>query len=167
MAGPHGDEEASDGDRRRLAQRVDNSEARDAAEVAEFLSRPDVRIINWYRTDKNKKGAAFAHSKVFAVEGPAGQPSAVLAGSANLTRTGLSANVETMVEAIQEDRVAAFRQVIWLERQRWDVTDRVNEKARPMERGAAGAGCWSALVSAVLALARFGALGRHAPTMSL
>lgn len=101
------------------------------------------------------------------MEGPAGQPIAVLAGSANLTRTRLSANVETMVEAIQEDRVAAFRQVIWLERQGWDVTDRVIEKARPTEREAAWAGCLSALVSAALALARFAALGRHAPTISL
>ena len=59
---------------------MDNFEARDAAEAAEFISRPDVRILNWYRTDKNKKGAAIAHSKVFAVEGPEGQPIAVLAG---------------------------------------------------------------------------------------
>ena len=88
---------------------MDNFEARDAAEAAEFISRPDVRILNWYRTDKNKKGAAIAHSKVFAVEGPEGRSIAVLAGSANLTMTGLSANVETMVEAVQEDREAAFK----------------------------------------------------------
>ena len=36
---------------------MDNFEARDAAEAAEFILRPDVRILNWYRTDKNKKGA--------------------------------------------------------------------------------------------------------------
>ena len=35
---------------------MDNFEARDAAEAAEFISRPDVRILNWYRTGKNKKG---------------------------------------------------------------------------------------------------------------
>lgn len=144
---------------------MDNFEARDAAEAAEFISRPDVRILNWYRTGKNKKGAAIAHSKVFAVEGPTGKPIAVLAGSANLTMTGLNANVETMVEAVQKDREAAFKQVIWLERQAWDATDRVMEKARPKE--AAGAGCMPALVSAALALARYTVLGRHTPTASL
>ena len=146
---------------------MDNFEGRDAAEAAEFISRPDVRILNWYRTDKNKKGAAIAHSKVFAVEGPEGRPIAVLAGSANLTMAGLNANVETMVEAVQKDRDAAFKQVVWLERQGWDVTDRVKEKARPKEKEAAGAGCMPALVSAALALARFAILGRHTPTASL
>ena len=120
---------------------------------------PDVRILNWYRTDKNKKGAAIAHSKVFAVEGPEGRPVAVLAGSANLTMTGLSANVETMVEAVERDREAAFKQIIWLERQAWDATDRLMEKARPKEKEAAGAGCLPALVSAALALARSVVLG--------
>ncbi len=139
---------------------MDKFEARDAAEAAEFISRPDVRILNWYRTDKNKKGAAIAHSKVFAVEGPEGKPIAVLAGSANLTMTGLSANVETMVEAVQEDREAAFKQVVWLERQAWDATDRVLEKARPKEKETAGVGCMPALVSAAFALARFSVLGR-------
>lgn len=139
---------------------MDKFESRDAAEAAEFISRPDVRILNWYRTDKNKKGASIAHSKMFAVEGPEGRPIAVLAGSANLTMAGLSANVETMVEAIQEDREAAFKQVAWLERQAWDVTDRVMEKARPKEKEAAGAGCMPALLSAGFALARFTVL-RH------
>lgn len=146
---------------------MDNFEASDAAEAAEFVSRPDVRILNWYRTDKNKKGAAIAHSKVFVVEGPEGKPIAVLAGSANLTMTGLSANVETMVEAVKADREAAFKQVVWLERQAWDSTDRVMEKARPKENETAGAGCMPALVSAALALARFAVLGRHTPTASL
>ena len=139
---------------------MDQFEARDAAEAAEFISRPDVRILNWYRTDKSKKGAAIAHSKVFAIEGPEGRPIAVLAGSANLTMTGLSANVETMVEAVQEDREAAFKQVIWLERQAWDATDRLMEKARPKEKESAGAGCMPALISAAFALARSGLLGQ-------
>ena len=143
---------------------MDNFEASDAAEAAELISRPDVRILNWYRTAKNKKGKANAHSKVFAVEGPEGKPIAVLAGSANLTMTGLSANVETMVEAVQVDRDAAFKQVVWLERQAWDATNRVMEKARPKEKETAGAGCMPALVSAALALARYAVLGRHTPT---
>ena len=82
----------------------------------------------------------------------------MLAGSANLTMTGLSANVETMVEAVQEDREAAFKQVLWLERQGWDASERIMEKARPKE--AAGAGCMPALASAALALARFAVLGQ-------
>ncbi|MXW42549.1 MAG: NgoFVII family restriction endonuclease [Acidimicrobiia bacterium] len=139
---------------------LDNFEARDAAEVVKFISRPDVRILNWYRTAKNQKGPAIAHSKMFAVEVPKGQPIAVLAGSANLTMTGLSANVETMVEAVQEDREAAFKQVLWLEKQGWDATDRIMKKARSKERETVGAGCLPALVSTPLAIVRFVAHGR-------
>jgi len=73
---------------------------------------------------------------------------------------GLSANVETMVEAVQEDREATFKQVVWLERQAWDATDRLMEKARPKEKESAGAGCMPALVSAAFALARFAVLGQ-------
>ena len=143
---------------------MDNFDACDASEAADFISRPDVRVLNWYRTDKNKQGASIAHSKVFAVEGPEGQPIAVLAGSANLTMAGLNSNVETMVEAVQKDRDAAFKQVIWLEGKGWDATDRILEKARPEE--AASAGCLPALVAAALACARFVLLGRHTASKS-
>lgn len=151
---------------------MDQFDADDAAEAAAFMSRPDVRIINWYRTERNQRGAAIAHSKVFAVEGNEGQPVAVLAGSANLTMTGLSANMETMVEATQEDRDRAFTQVVWLERQGWDVTDRLMEKARPSPpppppppgqaktrpRETAKSGCTAAFLRIAIALAVVAAL---------
>ncbi|MCY3966991.1 MAG: phospholipase D family protein [bacterium] len=133
---------------------MDNFDARDAAKVVQFVSRSDVQILNWYRTDKNTRGAAIAHSKVFAVEGPESRPIAVLAGSANLTVTGLNANVETMVEAVQHDKEAAFRQVLWLERQAWDATGRILAKTQPKSKESAGSGCLSALVSAAFAVVR-------------
>lgn len=157
---------------------MDQFDDNDAAEAFKFMSRPDVRIINWYRTDRNQKGAAIAHSKVFAVEGAGGEPVAVLAGSANLTMTGLTANVETMVEATPQDRDSAFRQVIWLERQGWDVTDRVMEKARPSpppprpgqgqprQKEKAGSGCAGVLVLMALALSLVAVLVGRAATAS-
>ena len=109
---------------------LDNFEVRDAAVAEAFVNRSDVRVLNWYRTGKSKLGAAVAHSKVFAVEGPEHRPIAVLVGSANLTMAGLNDNVETMVEAVPADRDADFEQVIWLERQAWDASDKILGKMR-------------------------------------
>ncbi|MCY4163622.1 MAG: hypothetical protein OXE93_05335 [bacterium] len=96
------------------------------------------------------------------MEGPESRPIAVLAGSANLTVAGLNANVETMVEAVQHDKEAAFRHVLWLERQAWDATGRilaktrpkVVAKTRPKSKESVGSGCLSALVSAAFAVVR-------------
>ena len=163
-----------------------NFEARDAAEAAAFVKRSDVRVLNWYRTGKNKLGAAVAHSKVFVVEGPEQRPIAVLAGSANLTMAGLNDNVETMVEAIPKDRDAVFKQVVWLERQAWDASRQILEKrsrraAQPVGRQRAsssqnpkkakqpepaGAGCLPSMVAAALACFRFALLGRPPQTVS-
>ena len=140
-----------------------NFEARDAAKAVEFVSRSDVQVLNWYRGDKNKKGPAIAHSKVFAVEGPERRPIAVLAGSANLTMAGLASNVETMVEAITKDRDAVFKQVTWLERQAWDASDKILEKVKQKEP--AGAGCLPSMVAAALACFRFALLGRPPQTV--
>ncbi len=111
----------------------DKFKTSDATEVAEFLERRDVRLLNWYRTDKSKKGAAIAHSKVFAVEGPARQPFAVLAGSANLTNTGLGANVETMVEAVHGDRDVVFKQILALESEGYDSAAKILAKTKSKE----------------------------------
>ena len=138
---------------------MDNFNASDAAKAADFISRPDVRVLNWYRSGRNKKGAAIAHSKVFAVEGRKGRPIAVLAGSANLTMAGLTANVETMVEAVETDRDAAFEQVIWLESQGWDASERLLAKVQPRE--AAGAGCLPVLLSTLFTFVKLAVSGRY------
>lgn len=160
---------------------MDNFGARDAAAAA-FVRRSDVRVLNWYRTGKNKMGAAVAHSKVFAVEGLEQQPIAVLAGSANLTMAGLNDNVETMVEAIPKDRDAVFKQVVWLERQAWDASKQILGKGRPRaaqpvgrkrksstqipetakQTQSAGGGCLPAMALSALTCVRF-ALVRRQP----
>jgi phosphatidylserine/phosphatidylglycerophosphate/cardiolipin synthase-like enzyme len=160
---------------------MDNFVARDAAEAAAFVNRSDVRVLNWYRTGKNKLGAAVAHAKVFAVEGPEQRPIAVLAGSANLTMAGLNDNVETMVEAVPNDRDAAFRQVVWLEQQAWDASDKIIAKANPPaaqqlgrqrkssgqipaktgQPEPAGSGCLQSMAIAGLACAKFALMRRH------
>ncbi len=148
---------------------MDNFNASDAAKAPQFISRPDVRLLNWYRSGRNKKGAAIAHSKVFAVEGRKGRPIAVLAGSANLTMAGLTANVETMVEAVQTDRDAAFEQVIWLEGQGWDASERLLAKVQPTvePREAAGAGCLPVLLSTLFTFVKLAVLGRHTQTKQI
>ena len=130
---------------------MDNFNAGDSSQAVAFITRPDVHVLNWYRTAKNPKGAAIAHAKVFAVEGSGGRPLAVLAGSANLTMTGLTANVETMVEAVKEDREATFKQVKWLVDQGWDASERLLAKAQPnrqpAEQSEVGRGCLPAILS--------------------
>ena len=147
---------------------MDNFEARDAAEAAAFVKRSDVRVLNWYRTGKNKLGSAVAHAKVFAVEGPEQRPIAVLAGSANL-------------EAVPNDRDAAFGQVVWLEQQAWDASDKILAKANPPatqqlgrqqksykqtpaktgQSDPAGSGCLQSMAIAALAYAKFALMRRH------
>ena len=92
----------------------------------EFLSRPDVKVRNWYRTHKSKDGPAMVHMKAWVVESN-GLPVAALVGSANLTKNGLRANVEIMAEATGDDLTRTWGEVRGLHQKGWDRTDRLTE----------------------------------------
>ena len=141
-----------------------------------FVSRGDVTVRNWYRTGRAAAGRAEAHLKVWAVCDGDGVPSAFLVGSANLTGTGLSDNVEVMAVADPSDHGYLRASVSALLSDAWDAKPRLVEltsgeatksgqaqrRARGRERATAGAaanrGCmmqsWVAATLAVLAAVR-------------
>ena len=90
------------------------------------MTRPDVSVRNWYRTNKNKEGASQAHLKTWVVAGNDGEPLAALVGSANLTRAGLQDNAELGVEANGDDLIRAWDMTNDLHRRAWDCRDRLN-----------------------------------------
>ena len=71
----------------------------DRATAAAFLRRHNVKVHNWYRTKPVKK---IAHGKAVVAQRN-GKTLAVLVGSANLTETGLSNNLELMVRCHPDD----------------------------------------------------------------
>ena len=70
---------------------------RDRSSALEFVSRSDVTVLNWYRTNRSNQGRSEAHLKVWATCDNRGVPQAFLVGSANLTNAGLQENVSSPV----------------------------------------------------------------------
>lgn len=95
-----------------------------AREALHFISRPDVEVLNWYRTDRSSKGRSQAHLKTWVIEID-GQPIAALNGSANLTQNGLFHNVESMHKIPSEDLYSAWYDVAYLLREGRDAQDRI------------------------------------------
>ncbi|MCY3960207.1 MAG: phospholipase D-like domain-containing protein [bacterium] len=96
----------------------------DARRAVDFLSRTDVKVRNWYRTKRAKEGPSMAHMKAWVVESE-GVPVAALVGSANLTKNGLEANVEIMVEATGDDLIRTWGEVRGLHEKGWDCAERL------------------------------------------
>ncbi|WP_419927306.1 RDD family protein [Candidatus Poriferisocius sp.] len=101
-----------------------NFSMEDAETAMRFLSRPDVKVRNWYRSRRAKEGPAMVHMKAWVVESD-GVPVAALVGSANLTKNGLEANVEIMVEATGDDLIRTWGEVRGLHEKGWDSSDRL------------------------------------------
>lgn len=80
--------------------RFDKAAEEDKETALEFLDRRDVRVLNWY--DKNTPGReSIAHAKAWIVKGRT--KSAVLLGSANLTKQGMRHNFEMMAAAADRE----------------------------------------------------------------
>lgn len=71
----------------------------DRATASEFLRGSNVKVHNWYRSKPTKK---IAHGKAIVAK-RGGKTVAALVGSANLTETGLSNNLELMVRCHPDD----------------------------------------------------------------
>ena len=99
-----------------------HSEADRLAALA-FLDRSDVEVVNWYRTDKNQLGKAEAHLKMWMVrpDSSRGIKSAVMVGSANLTKAGLHDNFEVMAEVVEGDHPRLFSQMSELQKDAWSA----------------------------------------------
>ncbi len=71
----------------------------DRATASMFLRRNNLTVHNWYRSKPTKK---IAHGKAIVAK-RGGRTVAALVGSANLTETGLSNNLEMMVRCHPDD----------------------------------------------------------------
>lgn len=81
------------------AQHFSKARDIDRETAVSFLRRENVKVHNWYRTKPEKK---IAHGKAVAAL-RSGKAVAALVGSANLTQTGLFANLEMMVRCDPSD----------------------------------------------------------------
>ena len=100
------------GDTRRKAfQKATES---DRGQALQFLRRSDVEVLNWYRTNRSKQGAAQLHAKAWFVTDQNNELVGALDGSADLTKQGMTKNVEIMTSVPRSDlpslwlRVDAF-----------------------------------------------------------
>ncbi len=100
------------------------------AKALTFLERDDVRVLNWYRTERSKQGASTAHLKLWAVYNPDGSCADILTGSANLTGNGLHKNQETMARVTAKERERLHLRVVDLLDKAWDSRDRLIQYAR-------------------------------------
>ena len=99
---------------------------RDRKACQAFIERPDVEIRNWYRTNRSAAGESAAHLKAWAVAADDdGAATGILVGSGNLTRKGLTDNVEVMVEARGGDKTSTYREMVNLWGKAWDCKDRL------------------------------------------
>lgn len=97
-----------------------NATESDRRVAAEFLSRNDVRVCNWY---KKHGGASEAHLKAWVIRTSEGL--FVLTGSANLTEKGIRKNAEAMGEFTGEDARRTATEVDALFAKSWDVKERI------------------------------------------
>lgn len=99
----------------------------DRVDAVRFLNRTGnydkVVVRNWYKKHGEKSDA---HLKAWLVK-DSGGVSRLLAGSANLSKSGLRHNWEVMVEAHGSDLVDAEKQVKNLFVESWDYQDRILE----------------------------------------
>jgi len=91
-----------------------------------FLRRADVSVGNWYQ----KQGTpSEIHMKAWLIETPA--DSAVLVGSANLTKKGIRQNQELMVEASGNDLNNSISKIRQLRAKSWDCQERLIKHISP------------------------------------
>ena len=131
-----------------------------------FLSREDVSVRGCHA------GEGMLHSKVWIALDPDGsqRPSGVLVGSANLTKSGLHKNDETVARAVPEEHQRIHDELVQSMRRSWDAKDELTVRLgrhatdideplrRERRRAGGGTGCLPAalklvgLIAALLAL---------------
>ena len=99
----------------------------DRRAALDFVKRPDVTVLNWYRTERSKQGRSEAHLKVWAACDGTGAPQAFLVGSANLTIAGLHENVELMALADESEHAYLRSALQELQDKSWDSKERLKE----------------------------------------
>ena len=100
---------------------------RDRSAALAFVSRTDVDVRNWYRTNRSSQGRSEAHLKVWAACDDTGDPQAFLVGSANLTVAGLHENIELMAFADASEHAYLRSTLQQLQGKSWDAKERLQE----------------------------------------
>ena len=100
---------------------------RDRSAALDFVSRTDVDVRNWYRTQRSSQGRSEAHLKVWAACDDTGAPQAFLVGSANLTIAGLHENIELMALADASEHGYLRSTLQQLQGKSWDAKERLEE----------------------------------------
>ena len=96
----------------------------DRQKAIDFLQRSEVSVRNWYR---RHGGHRTAHAKAWMVrpDPQAGVESAVLIGSANLTRRGLFENAEMLALAAKSEHPRLIEEMHTLMQRSWSCEDRL------------------------------------------
>lgn len=91
------------------------STSADRASALEFLARTDVKVKNWYRTEKSGDPSV-AHAKAWMVKnyGPNLTGISVMLGSANLTNRGLYHNIEMMAFVTGDEAIRLCAEMRYL-----------------------------------------------------
>lgn len=102
--------------------RFDNAMEEDKETALEFLDRRDVHVLNWY--SKNQSGREDkAHAKAWIVRDSG--KSAVLLGSANLTKQGFRHNFEMMAVAADRETPKLLEALEEINSKAFDAADRI------------------------------------------
>ena len=112
-------------------QHFEKATQADRAKAHQFVSRNNVHVYNWYRTERSDYGRSSAHLKVWAVEPADINERAYLVGSANLTNAGLYQNVEAMATAQVGDHDYLHALIRGLSSEAWDKKERLLGLIRP------------------------------------
>ena len=83
----------------------------DRRQALAFLDRGNVEVLNWYRTNRSKRGQAQLHIKAWFVADQNNRLVGALNGSANLTKQGMTKNVELMTSVPNADLPDTWRKV--------------------------------------------------------
>lgn len=103
----------------------------DRRKALDLLRRPDVQVLNWYRTPRSPQGNSTVHAKAWIVA-DLGCPIAALIGSANLTKEGLQNNWEMMASVAYSELPLIWSELDGFLKGRrgnkppWDHTERLD-----------------------------------------
>ncbi len=97
------------------------STSADRSSALEFLTRTDVQVRNWYRTEKGGDPSE-AHAKAWMVQNddPNLAGISVMLGSANLTKQGLYHNIEMMAFVTDDEAIRLWAEMHDLISESWD-----------------------------------------------
>ena len=101
----------------------------DRVAAIRFITRGDVRVVNWYR---KRGGHRTAHAKAWMIKPAPGADTAseFLVGSANLTRKGLFQNVEMMTRPHPDEHDRLHTDMLTIMNKAWPIESKLLQKLK-------------------------------------